>query len=411
MQCHFNPSTTDHLTRDTLNNQQKLCFSCPWMSRDYTMQIADKQKLLSSAMVDLKPKFIAQPVVSAESAFRNKAKMAVLGTVEKPILGIKHGNVAVDLCDCPLYSKSMQTVLKMIRTYIRKQELVPYNIDKRKGELKFVVVTESDRGFMVRFILRSERLLDKIKNTFNAINIRDLIVFSVNIQPTHAAIMEGEKEIILTQNHFLPFTLNHVPLFIKPKSFFQTNTEIAAKLYQTASDWVADLDITTIWDLFCGVGGFGLHCMMVQLNREQLETKKSNIRQLVGIEISPEAIACATESAKLLGIREQVSFKSLDVADYSLIDDKFPDGQLKRGGSSTIPDLVLVNPPRRGVGEKLCAYLQQIKPRYILYSSCNLDTLVADIKQLPDYQIEKVQLFDMFPHTPHMEILALLTLN
>nr|WP_294827764.1 23S rRNA (uracil(747)-C(5))-methyltransferase RlmC [uncultured Gilliamella sp.] len=371
--------------------QQKKCLSCNWINYPYATQLQEKQSNLLEKITEFNPKEVKPPVASSEMAFRNKAKMAVLGTVEKPILGMVNGNEAIDLCDCPLYTPSMQNILKMVRTYIRKQGLVPYNINKRKGELKFVIITESTidniSGFMIRFVVRSHKYLEKIRSSLQQLqnNIDNLQVVSVNIQPNHSAILEGEEEIVLTQNSYLIFTLNHIPLYIKAKSFFQTNTNIAKNLYQTASDWVNNLKISFIWDLFCGVGGFGLHLVNSSNNK--------NI-ELTGIEISPDAIECASRSAHEMGFTH-LTFKSLDATQYSI-------------AQQNIPDLVLLNPPRKGGGEKLMQFLAQVKPHYILYSSCNLSSLVDDLNLLPDYQLINVQLFDMFPHTSHMEVLVLL---
>lgn len=372
--------------------QQQKCLSCHWLNYSYQTQLEKKQNELLQAIIHFNPEEVKSPFASHESAFRNKAKMAVLGTVEKPILGIQTNDEVVDLCDCPLYSRSMQSILKIVRTYIRKQGLVPYNIDKRKGELKFVIITESTtedtNGFMLRFVMKSHKFVDKIKSSFKQLQdkIQNLNVVSINIQPNHAAILEGEEEIILTQSSFLPITLNHIPLFIKSNSFFQTNTYIAENLYKTASDWVTKLSINSIWDLFCGVGGFGLHCVNHQNNHHI---------QLTGIEINSDAIECATKSANKLTFNN-LTFKSLDATQYAI-------------AQQDIPDLILLNPPRRGAGTALMQYLGQIKPHYILYSSCNLDSLVNDLMILPNYQIMKIQLFDMFPHTAHMEVLVLLS--
>ncbi|MWP48781.1 MULTISPECIES: 23S rRNA (uracil(747)-C(5))-methyltransferase RlmC [unclassified Gilliamella] len=377
MQCHF--------------YQQKKCLSCHWINHPYQTQLERKQTALIQQLSEFNPIEVKDPFASKESAFRNKAKMVVLGTVEKPILGIQTGDEVVDLCDCPLYSNSMQNILKIVRTYIRKQGLVPYNINKRKGELKFVIITESScdetSGFMLRFVLRSHKFVEKIKHSFHQLQekIQNLQVVSINIQPNHSAILEGDEEIELTQNSFLSITLNKVPLFIKSKSFFQTNTYVASNLYKTASDWVTNLNIKSIWDLFCGVGGFGLSCVS--------HSTKKNI-QLTGIEISPDAIECATLSAKKIGFKQLV-FKSFDATQYAIT-------------QQSVPDLVLLNPPRRGAGKILIEYLEQMAPNYILYSSCNLFSLVDDLTLLSIYQIQKVQLFDMFPHTSHMEVLVLL---
>ena len=116
--------------------------------------------------------------------------------------------------------------------------------------------------------------------------------------------------------------------------------------------------------------------------------------QLTGIEISAEAIACAQRSAAMLGL-ENVSFAALDSTAFAT-------------GRDKVPDLVLVNPPRRGIGEALCAYLSRMAPDYLLYSSCNPESMAQDLARLPDYRVERVQLFDMFPHTAHFEVLSLL---
>ena len=279
----------------------------------------------------------------------------------------------------------------MVRTYIRKQGLVPYNINKRKGELKFVIITESvidDKShFMLRFVLKLHVFVEKIRNSLQNLldKINNLQVVSINIQPNHAAILEGNEELILTDNPFLEFRLNSIPLYIKSKSFFQTNSYIAEKLYKTASDWLANLDVNSIWDLFCGVGGFGLHCVR--------HANNDNI-QLTGIEISSDAIECASKSAKQLGY-DKLNFESLDATKYAT-------------HQKQTPDLVLLNPPRRGAGRVLVEYLENIQPNYILYSSCNLSSLAQDLQLLTNYQMTKVQLFDMFPHTSHMEVLVLL---
>ena len=371
--------------------QENKCLSCHKINQPYKSQLNEKQNQLIETLAKFNPKEVKDPSASPELGFRNKAKMAVLGTVEKPILGIQNDNQIIDLCDCPLYSVNMQSILKMVRTYIRKQGLVPYNINKRKGELKFVIITESvidDKShFMLRFVLKSHVFVEKIRNSLQNLldKINNLQVVSINIQPNHAAILEGDEELILTDNPFLEFRLNHIPLYIKSKSFFQTNSYIAEKLYKTASDWLANLDVNSIWDLFCGVGGFGLHCVR--------HANNDNI-QLTGIEISSDAIECASKSAKQLGY-DKLNFESLDATKYAT-------------HQKQTPDLVLLNPPRRGAGRVLVEYLENIQPNYILYSSCNLSSLAQDLQLLTNYQMTKVQLFDMFPHTSHMEVLVLL---
>ncbi|XKM12934.1 23S rRNA (uracil(747)-C(5))-methyltransferase RlmC [Orbaceae bacterium ac157xtp] len=365
-----------------------LCKSCPLIETEYTNQLQNKQHSLTQKLIDFKPEAILPPIASHEFGFRNKAKMAVLGTVEKPILGItNHAKQTVDLCDCPLYPEAIKKALVNIKAFIKLLKLVPYNLNKKKGDIKFIILTHHENKFMLRFVLNNKDKIDKIKASITHLKqlIIGLEVISINIQPVHAAILEGKEEIILTEQATFPVTLNAIPLFIRPQSFFQTNTLVASKLYATAKQWITQINncdsITTIWDLFCGVGGFGLHCT----NQNQ---------QLTGIEISPEAIECAKKSAKLLAL-SNTTFRSLDSTEFAL-------SQQDR------PDLVLVNPPRRGLGRELTTYLEKLSPQYIIYSSCNSDTLTNDLQTLSSYSITKVQLFDMFPHTEHTEVLVML---
>lgn len=365
------------------------CHSCEWLSLAYPEQIKKKQyDLLERLPKDYSFNKLT-PVESQQIQFRNKAKMVVSGSVEKPILGLKQRDgTAVDLCQCPLYPRSFEPVFQIIKTFIAKAGLVPYDIERRRGELKFILLTESrvDGAMMLRFVLRSEKKLEQLRAALPwlLVQLTQLSVISVNIQPVHMAILEGEQEIVLTEKSFLDESFNQIPLHIRPRGFFQTNPNVAATLYATAGNWVRELKISRLWDLFCGSGGFGLHC-----------ADKST--ELTGIEISPEAIECARLSARELGL-EHVEFQALDSTGYALA---------KEG----VPELVLVNPPRRGIGEALCEYLNKMKPRYILYSSCNAQTMAKDIERLFHYQIDRVQLFDMFPHTSHYEVLTLLVLQ
>ncbi|WP_145518334.1 23S rRNA (uracil(747)-C(5))-methyltransferase RlmC [Yersinia mollaretii] len=359
------------------------CRSCQWLDKPYPQQLADKQHHLEDLLAGHTVTQWLTPIFGRESAFRNKAKMVVSGSVERPLLGMLHRDgTAVDLCDCPLYPASFAPVFRVLKTFIARAGLTPYNVARKRGELKFLLLTESiySGELMLRFVLRSETKLAQLQAALPWLQqqLPQLAVISANIQPVHMAILEGEQEIPLTEQQALPEQFNQIPLFIRPQSFFQTNPQVAASLYATARQWVRELSISSMWDLFCGVGGFGLHCAGPET-------------QLTGIEISAEAIACARQSADQLGLKN-VSFAALDST-------RFATAEVQ------VPQLVLVNPPRRGMGAELCDYLAQMGPEFILYSSCNAETMAKDISRLTGYRIERVQLFDLFPHTAHYEVL------
>ena len=362
------------------------CHSCQWLTLTPEQQIIEKQSQLQALLPAIDTSLFQPPVTGPQTAFRNKAKMVVSGSVEKPILGIVgRDGQGVDLTDCPLYPDAFSDVFSAIIPFIARAGLTPYNIERKRGELKYLLLTQSHHTgkFMLRFVLRSEKKIEQLKKALPWLQeqLPLLAVITANIQPVHMAILEGEDEIFLTQQRTLREEFNQVPLFIRPQGFFQTNPIVAAKLYQTAREWVKALDIDSLWDLFCGVGGFGLHCA-------EKDTR------LTGIEISAPAIASAQQSADELGLKH-VEFKALDSTRFAT-------------ANQDIPQLILVNPPRRGIGKELCDYLTHMQPEYILYSSCNAQTMAQDLQLLAGYQVCKVQLFDLFPHTAHFEVLTLL---
>ncbi|MEB8292767.1 23S rRNA (uracil(747)-C(5))-methyltransferase RlmC [Klebsiella michiganensis] len=362
------------------------CRSCQWLELPVSQQLADKMADLRALLADAPVAEWCAPVCGPESGFRNKAKMVVSGSVERPLLGMLHRDGAPeDLTDCPLYPQSFAPVFAALKPFIARAGLTPYNVARRRGELKYILLTESrlDGGMMLRFVLRSETKLAQLRAALPELQalLPQLQVITANIQPVHMAIMEGEREIFLTDQQALAENFNGVPLWIRPQSFFQTNPVVASRLYATARDWVRQLPVNHMWDLFCGVGGFGLHSATPEM-------------RLTGIEIAPEAIACAKQSAAQLGLNN-LHFQALDSTQFAT-------------GEGDIPDLVLVNPPRRGIGDGLCAYLSRMAPEFIIYSSCNARTMAKDIARLAGYRIERVQLFDMFPHTAHYEVLTLL---
>ncbi len=362
------------------------CRSCEWIAQPLPLQLSAKMDHLRALLAPFAVESWCEPVRGPEQGFRNKAKMVVSGSVEKPLLGMLHRDgTPEDLTACPLYPETFAPVFAALKPFIARAGLTPYNVARKRGELKYLLLTESllDGGMMLRFVLRSEAKVEQLRAALPALQAQlpQLKVISVNIQPVHMAIMEGEREIFLTDQQALAENFNGVPLAIRPQSFFQTNPAVASQLYATARDWVRQLPVNHMWDLFCGVGGFGLHCATPEM-------------KLTGIEIAPEAIACATQSAEALGLHN-LHFQALDSTRFAT-------------AQASVPDLVLVNPPRRGIGAELCDYLSRMAPPWIIYSSCNAQTMAKDVAALADYRVARVQLFDMFPHTAHYEVLTLL---
>jgi len=358
------------------------CRSCSWLPIPYADQLASAEQRcrdLLGADLDWR-----EPFASAEQAFRNKAKMVVTGTTEDPRLGILgEGMAGVDLRDCGLHEPAIQGALPVVAEFITRARLEPYDISTRRGELKFVLVTAAPGGeLMVRLVSRSQEPVTRIRKHLPWLleQLPGLRVLSVNLQPEHKAVLEGDQEIVLTEQTALRLQVNGLDLLLRPQSFFQTNTAVAAGLYREATAWADDLAPESVWDLYCGVGGFALHLA-------------GPGRAVLGVETSVEAVASAQEAARRAGV--QAEFSAGDATGFAV-------------GSNDSPDLVVVNPPRRGIGPELAGWLQDSRVDTVLYSSCNPETLATDLAAMPSLVPTRARLFDMFPQTAHVELLVLL---
>ena len=372
------------------------CASCALMGVPYAVQLADKHRRCELALADAAPDVVwLDPFASAESAFRNKAKLVVGGRTGAVTLGILDADAhGVDLRACGLHEQPLQRLIPHVAALVDEMGLEPYDVSARRGELKHVILTLSPAGtVMLRFVLRSRRHLALLESRLPMLLARlpDVAVVSVNLQPEHKAVLEGDTEIVLTSHDVLAMPVNGLTLNLRPNSFFQTNTAVAAGLYRQAQDWMREISPDAVLDLYCGVGGFALHAA------------QAGVRRVLGVEVSPDAVLSAERTARELRTvhpdAADVEFTVGDATDPGVLD---PD--LLRSGRAT----VVVNPPRRGIGPDLARWLEQSGAAHVIYSSCNVTSLARDLALLPSFVTRRARLFDMFPQTSHHEVIVLL---
>ena len=390
------------------------CRSCSLMGVPYEQQKTRKDAAVRHALADATDERTAwEPLVSGpESGFRNKAKLVVTGTAAAPRLGIldpaqhpkHHDGTGVDLRDCGLYEPDMEAAFHAVARAITAAGLEPYDVAARTGELKHVHVTASpDRELMVRFVLRSRDRLEALRAAVPGLREElaalgtPASVVSANLLPRHVALPEGEEEIVLAGGPTLTMRLNGIGLRLRPQGFFQTNTAVTERLYATAARWITEAGApASAWDLYCGVGGFAFHLA------------RAGVREVWGMESSAEAVAAAQETAAELGLSDRVLFSAGDATSALSWPKREAPETLSWPKREAHPDVVVVNPPRRGIGHELAEALERSDVPTVLYSSCNAATLAQDLARMPGYRAARVQVFDMFPQTGHAEVLTLL---
>lgn len=416
------------------------CRSCALMGVPYGVQLTDKDAAVRARLDAAVPaEAWLPPQASAESGFRNKAKLVVTGTAAAPRLGIldpeqhprHHDGTGHDLRDCGLYEDGMEAAFHAIAETIPAAGLEPYDVAARTGELKSVIVTLSpDRELMVRFVLRSAARLDALRAAVPGLRSAlaglgtPAAVVTANLHPEHVALPEGPDEVHLAGDPTLRMELNGIGLRLRPQGFFQTNTDVTRRLYATAAAWLAEAaaadgtPVHSAWDLYCGVGGFAFH-----LARPVAEGG-AGVAEVWGLETSEDAVAAARDTAAELGLAGAVRFTAGDATRALSPGRREPSEALSSGkrepsdagahpdddaAPAAMPDAVVVNPPRRGIGPELAARLQDSGVPHVLYSSCNAASLAKDLAAMPAYRARRAQVFDMFPQTGHAETLVLLS--
>lgn len=363
---------------------QHICRSCQLLASAYHDQIKHKETILLEKL-SLSPELLLPTRQSSLQGFRNKVKLAVGLEGDEITLGVVDKNFkGQDLSRCPVHHPEINKMLPLIKDFIQTAKLSIYDPSTNKGELKYIIIyfnPYSSESYL-RLVLRSKEAQSRLIKYLSVLQdqINHLKVISINIQPSPHPILEGAEEIILTRRTHLKHSLGNIQFNLSPQGFVQTNLEVSRALYQTLSEWIEDLKTIKFLELFSGQGAFSFFAA-------------PNVRSAMGVEINKSAVDSANLSAEALELHH-LTFKCLDVKDV--------ENEIKHFA----PDVLLANPPRRGLGESI-QLINQYGPRYFIYSSCNIETLTADLKNL-NYEIKQAQIFDMFAHTTHFETLVLL---
>lgn len=365
------------------------CRSCELLDRSYADTILLKEKKLAELFTG--HNLFLKETVGLNNKIensRNKAKLAMFGDSTDIQFGFYDSQLNFKkLEECPLHMEGLNDLLPVLKSKLLEFKIIPYSLTEKKGELKYVILSKSQshNDLLVRFVLRSKESLDRLKK-MAAVLVSEfpfIKVVTANLQPEHKAVMEGDEEIVLTAEDKILHQFGDVFLTLGPRSFFQVTPEIAGKLYASAGRVVEEYKVKSFLDLFCGVGAFSYFAA-------------KTCPDVLGVELSKEAIVCAQSSQELNKVSGKISFEALDVEAFLKgLDKKF--------------EAILVNPPRRGLNKTIIKDILAQKPKLIIYSSCNAETLSRDFSDMNhEYKIVETTIFDMFPYTEHFETLMIM---
>jgi 23S rRNA (uracil1939-C5)-methyltransferase len=356
------------------------CPGAPWQGLTYEEQLHPKQSQVEDALVRLGglEGFDLEPIEPAieQWRYRNKLEYSFGEPEGELVLGF-HARGRWDLIvgaeDCQLASERNNTRRNEVRDWARSAGLPAYDKRSREGVLRNLVIREGRRTGQ----LQSRLVTSPAEIPRPPVDLHTIVEGpgSGTDGPTGALGAEYLEEELCG----LRFRISH-------RAFFQTNTEMAARLYGIAAEMAGLTGSERVFDLFCGIGTLGL-----SLARQASE--------VWGIEIVPDAIVDAEENARLNGI-ENARFRTGDAR-------KEIQPLLAEVGG---PDVVVVDPPRAGLSKKVVRRLIECEAPRLVYVSCNPTTLAPNAAQLREagYRLRRVKPVDMFPQTPHIECVALL---
>ena len=387
-----------------------VCGGCKWQPLPYEMQLAAKQQQVYDQLVRIGHLEIPEisPILGSEKTeyYRNKLEFTFSnrrwekkpleeGENAQPGLGFhvgKYFDKVLDIEDCHLQADPSNAIRNFIRSYALEKGLSFYNIRENRGYLRNIIIRSTQAGNIMLIVVISddddpakrERLLDSISKEFPQISSLYYVINSKlndSISDLQPVLYRGD-DAIYEEMEGLHFKIG-------PKSFYQTNSRQAYRLYSVAREFAGLTGNEVVYDLYTGTGTIA-----------QFVSGKAS--KVIGIEYVPEAIEDAVLNAANNGITN-CEFFAGDMKDILTADFIGEHGK---------PDVIILDPPRAGIHPDVASVILETAPSRMVYVSCNPASQARDLAILSQkYTIEAVQPVDMFPHTQHVENVCKLKLK
>ena len=383
------------------------CGGCTIQQLDYQKQLHYKQKQISQILDKIgKIKNVdINPIIGCDKTFfyRNKMEYTFSGnpwyigdeSYDDIIIGLhipKRFDKILNINKCHINNKIFNDILTLTKEVVVKEKLIPYDVVKHTGFLRFLVlrIGVHTNEVMVNLVTAGynpkslQPLVDKLKE--NNSNIKS-IVNTINTKKSN--IVSGTYKLLYGKE-FINEKIGDYLFKISPNSFFQTNSYQVKILYDYIIKIAKLKKSDVLYDLYCGTGTIGIYVSKL-------------VKKVYGIEIVENAVEDASHNVKINNINNI----------------EFYHGDLKKIlNNDTIskiekPDVVIIDPPRPGLHPSTMKHLINLSPKKIIYVSCNPATMARDIEILSNqkYLIKDMQPIDMFPHTPHIECITILIIN
>lgn len=368
------------------------CGGCRWIDRSYEEQLQAKEAAFRRLM---EPYCKPESIIGMEEPmhYRNKVH-AVFGEDRRHnvISGIyeekSHRIVPVD--SCLIENQKADEIIVSIRGLLKSFKIRPYNENTGYGLLRHVLIrTGYATGQIMVVLVLSSPIMPSKNNFVKALRKLhpEITTMVINVNDRETSMVLGDKEQVIYGKGYIEDELCGRTFRISPKSFYQVNPVQAERLYEKAVEYAGLTGRETVLDAYCGTGTIGI-------------IAGANAAEVIGVELNRDAVRDAVTNAR----RNQVS----NIRFYQNDAGKF---LLDMAEQDVTLDILLMDPPRSGSNEAFLNAAAKIKPKRIVYISCNPETLVRDLRILvkKGYKVEKSAAVDMFPFTENIESVTLLS--
>lgn len=376
----------------------KRCGGCDLRHIKYEQTLKMKQNAVQ-ALVNktLKNKIEVKETLGMENPFfyRNKAQYPVgVNKDRNPIIGVfaNRTHEVIPIKNCLIQNPKSEAIAKFILEFIKEKNISIYNEKTGRGFFRHIVIKVGIKTneIMCIFVINGKKfpyedeLVEKLKQNYPEIKT---IVKNINMKNTNVIL--GQENINLYGNGYIEDVLGEYKFKISPLSFYQVNPKQAEKLYNLGIEMAKVSKEDTVFDLYCGIGTISLFIAKYA-------------KKVYGVEIVEQAIKDAKQNAKINNI-ENVQFIAGDTK--IVLEDLI----YKKG---IIADIVIFDPPRKGLDNNSINNILKIKPKKIVYISCNPATLIRDLALFEKlYEVKTIIPVDMFPFTKHVECVSVLQLK
>ena len=374
------------------------CGGCTLRHMNYSSTIKIKKESVENTLRKTLGRNIElDEVIEMESPYyyRNKLQYPIgIDDNGKSVMGVyaERTHRIIETKECRIQNKLCQNIANDIFEFIKENNIKVYNEKKLIGSIRHLVIRigVKTNEVLVTLVTNTEKI-EKEKELVKFITdkYKEIKTIAKNINNKNTNVILGEKTEIIFGNGYIEDYIGKFKFKISPMSFYQVNPVQTEKLYSKAVEYANLTGEETVFDLYCGIGTIGIFA-------------SDNVKKIYGIETIKQAIDDAKENAKLNGIENAEFF----VGDVESVLPEF----IKE--NNIIPDVIFIDPPRKGCDKVALDTILKIEPKKLVYVSCNPATLTRDIKELEEkYELKKVSICDMFPFSHHVECVVVMSLK